>query len=373
MKLKYTYAILLASLSSYAYSQDVYNTTSVFIPNSISIHIDDLHNFGFIQNNGTIEATGDWKNRMIYQGLGTISLAGADQEIDNNKQAIQNLLVDGGGTKTLDEDLEIKGSLELVSGILKVDENNTLLIDNDATIEGGSSLSFVDGPLDIEGTGYKFFPVGHNGNYYPVTLTEIRGLNPVIRVNAKENFPDVETERDVEVNVDYYWTQEVVSGSYAGSPVMIQHNSENEKAAFISADDLKETFDVVEAEEAGTGSIVSKKELKKTIIAFGNIPPDPIQPGYLSTSMSPHAMNPDNRLIKFFGTEASDTNFSLKVFNRWGNLMFESNSLSAMISEGWDGRHDGQYLPAGAYPYKLSYVDQEGREGNKTGFITIIY
>lgn len=370
-RLKHIY-LALTIMSSLAYSQDVHNSSSIFIPNTISVYIDNVNNNGFIQNNGAIEITGDWKNTSIYQGLGTIVLSGSDQAIDNNNQDIQNLLVDGGGIKSLGGNIAINGSLELANGIIKVNSNQNLLIDDEGTIEGGSTSSFIEGALRIKGTGYKFFPVGTNKTYYPITLTDVQGLNPVIEINSFQDFPNVSTDHEIDINQSYYWTQKLIEGSYSGSPVMVPYNVNDEKIAFVTADNFKDQFNVIET-ETGNGSITSKDNIRQSIIAIGTVPPEPVQPGYLSTSMSPNAQNPDNRLIKLFGSEMSDTNFSFVVFNRWGNLLFESRSLTAMASDGWDGKHNGQLLPAGAYPYKLTYVDHEGREGNKTGFITIVY
>jgi gliding motility-associated-like protein len=368
------------SISTLAFSQDVYNGTSIFIPNSIGVYFGNLDNGGFIQNNGVIGITGDWENRNVYQGLGTVIFSGTNQDIDNNDQPMQNLLILGGGIKSLDGTLIIKGSIDLASGIISIRNGDELLISDGAAIEGGSASSFVEGPLTIEGTGYKFFPVGRNGSYYPLTLTDVRGLDPTMQVTAFEGLPEITTARVVEVDRTVYWMQGAIAGSYDGSPMMASHHfddEESERVVFIAGDDLEAEFAVVEnngTEGNGSGSTVfSKDPIKQSIIAIGKLPVEPVLPGYLSTTMSPHAQSPDNRLVKIFGSEMTSGNFSFRVFNRWGSLLFESKSLPAMTTDGWDGRHNGQLLPAGAYPYFLSYIDQEGREGRKTGFITIIY
>ncbi|HMJ67415.1 MAG TPA: gliding motility-associated C-terminal domain-containing protein [Cyclobacteriaceae bacterium] len=354
------------SISSIAFSQDMHNGTSIFVPDSIGLYFDDLDNKGFIQNNGTIGITGDWVNQNVYQGLGTVVLSGTNQDIDNNNQAMQDLLVLGGGTKSLDGKLIINGSIDFVSGIVKVGKGDMLLIGVDGTIEGGSASSFVDGPLTTVGTGYKFFPVGRNGAYYPLTLTDIRGLDPVMQVTAFEDLPEITTSRNVEVDHSAYWTQQAITGSYDGSPVIATHHFDEEDAkriVVVAGNDFAEEFVV----------ILSKDPVTLPMIAIGKLPVEPVMPAYLSTTMSPHAQMPDNRLVKIFGSEMSSLNFSFRVFNRWGSLLFESKSLPAMMTDGWDGKHNGQLLPAGAYPYFLGYVDQEGREGRKTGFITIVY
>ncbi|HZY79222.1 MAG TPA: gliding motility-associated C-terminal domain-containing protein [Cyclobacteriaceae bacterium] len=359
MKSKYTCLVFLVGMSLQAYSQDIHNGASIFIPASIDAYFNSLYNSGFIQNNGTIEVTGDWKNTNVYQGLGAIVLSGKDQRIDNNDQAIEKLLIEGSGMKSVDGKLVINGSLDLASGVIKISENDTLLIRAGASIEGGSRSSFVDGKLTREGTGYRFFPVGRDGYYLPITLTDVTGVNPITEIAAFRNFPRVATSRNVNIDHSFYWTKQGMS------PIML----ERENFVFMVADDFDEEFEVIETDDEG----VSKKATGKSIIAAGDLIREPVLPMYLSTTVSPNAQNPENRLVKLFGTEVTDENFSFRVFNRWGSLLFEATSASQMTTDGWDGKHGDQFLPSGAYPFKMNYVDVEGREGNKTGFITIIY
>jgi gliding motility-associated-like protein len=359
------------------FSQDIYNNSSIFIPAGLTVYVDDIRNFGFIQNNGTLEVEGDWENGDIYQGLGTVILSGTNQDINNNGQAVQSLLIDGDGAKSLEGKLVINGSIEFASGIFRVGREDTLLVRSGAHVEGGSASSFVEGKLTIEGTGYKFFPVGRKNSYYPITLTQVRGVDPVVEIVAYEDLGDIRTSRELDINYKNFWTQRKISGSYDGSPVMVTYTNElqrREKMAFVAGREMDKEFDVVEdSGTEGQGVAVSKDPIDQLIIAIGKIPAEPITPGYMSTTLSPNAQDPANRHIRIFGNEMGDSNFSFKVFNRWGDAMFESTSFAAMTSDGWDGRHNGQLLPAGAYPYFLSYVDQEGREGRKTGFITIVY
>jgi gliding motility-associated-like protein len=45
------------------------------------------------------------------------------------------------------------------------------------------------------------------------------------------------------------------------------------------------------------------------------------------------------------------TSFSLKVFNRWGKLLFETNNTG----NGWDGKYLGNEVPPGTYFYTVKY------------------
>jgi gliding motility-associated-like protein len=61
--------------------------------------------------------------------------------------------------------------------------------------------------------------------------------------------------------------------------------------------------------------------------------------------------------------------FNLQIFDRWGNLIFESNNQNI----GWDGYgKDGQILPAGVYVYKLTIRLSDGQRSTQIGDVTMI-
>ena len=60
--------------------------------------------------------------------------------------------------------------------------------------------------------------------------------------------------------------------------------------------------------------------------------------------------------------------FNMKIYNRWGELLFESNDRT----EGWDGYYNGVLMPQGVYVYRLELVYENGRRETKIGDITLI-
>lgn len=61
--------------------------------------------------------------------------------------------------------------------------------------------------------------------------------------------------------------------------------------------------------------------------------------------------------------------FNMQVFDRWGNLIFESNNSTI----GWDGYDQhGKLLPMGVYVYKLSLRLSDGQRTTQVGDITMI-
>ncbi len=60
--------------------------------------------------------------------------------------------------------------------------------------------------------------------------------------------------------------------------------------------------------------------------------------------------------------------FSIKIFNRWGEMVFASENPL----EGWDGKSGGELVQDGSYMYFLELEDLNGRVTEKKGMITLI-
>jgi gliding motility-associated-like protein len=61
--------------------------------------------------------------------------------------------------------------------------------------------------------------------------------------------------------------------------------------------------------------------------------------------------------------------FNMQIFDRWGNLIFESNSNSV----GWDGYDaNGKLMPAGVYVYKLTVRLSDGQRSTQIGDVSMI-
>ena len=87
---------------------------------------------------------------------------------------------------------------------------------------------------------------------------------------------------------------------------------------------------------------------------------------------APNAFSPDadgyNDTWKVVGQGLE--NYSIYVFNRWGNMVWKSKS----VDDTWDGTYKGNPLPIDAYVYKISYQNPcIGKEIiEKTGHILIL-
>lgn len=83
------------------------------------------------------------------------------------------------------------------------------------------------------------------------------------------------------------------------------------------------------------------------------------------TAFSPNGDGINDRWeIKGFGV----IKYDMKVFNRWGQLMFHSTSQKL----GWDGRFNGAIQPMDAYAFVLNLEFSDGVKANKTGNVTLL-
>jgi gliding motility-associated-like protein len=74
-----------------------------------------------------------------------------------------------------------------------------------------------------------------------------------------------------------------------------------------------------------------------------------------------------------FNVESGNlSRFSMLIFNRWGQLLFETED----INKGWDGKVNGRICPVGTYYYLINYTYEcdSGIElnGNKKGSVTLL-
>ncbi len=87
---------------------------------------------------------------------------------------------------------------------------------------------------------------------------------------------------------------------------------------------------------------------------------------YVPNSFTP---NGDGLNDYFYVQGEAIQTFKMQVFNRWGDLVFESNE----VNKGWDGKFNGNLVPQGAYVYKLSASSVTGRRTTKEGTINVLF
>lgn len=84
------------------------------------------------------------------------------------------------------------------------------------------------------------------------------------------------------------------------------------------------------------------------------------------TAFIPGSSINENRTFRVFGSFIST--YELKIFNRWGELIFESVDPET----GWDGSFKGQPMPEGTYVFQTRVVDFAGRTFEYAGTVVLL-
>jgi gliding motility-associated-like protein len=88
-------------------------------------------------------------------------------------------------------------------------------------------------------------------------------------------------------------------------------------------------------------------------------------PVYIPNAFSPNGNNINDR---FFVYGRHIREIRLKIFNRWGEKIYDSSNPF----EGWDGTFKGQPQPAAVYTYVAEIIFLNNKETVKQGSITLI-
>jgi len=86
---------------------------------------------------------------------------------------------------------------------------------------------------------------------------------------------------------------------------------------------------------------------------------------FVPNAFSPNGDN-ENDILYVRGENIEE--MTLKIFNRWGELVFESNDQSI----GWNGTYKGELLDPDVYVYHLQVICVDGQENLIKGNITIL-
>ena len=113
--------------------------------------------------------------------------------------------------------------------------------------------------------------------------------------------------------------------------------------------------------------VTSQYGCKDTVVGIVQVVPEVI-------FYAPNSFTPDgdafNNTWRVFISNISMDNFSLEIFNRWGELIWESKNPDAA----WDGTYGGKLIENGTYIWKMRAMDMftdEKFEWN--GHVNVIY
>ncbi len=96
-------------------------------------------------------------------------------------------------------------------------------------------------------------------------------------------------------------------------------------------------------------------------------------PFYVPNVFAPKSSNVENAIFRPFVTNKVEKINFLKIFDRWGNLIYERNNFPvANGSAGWDGTYNGKMLDAGVYLYYFEVEFIDGSVEVFSGDVTLV-
>lgn len=370
----------------------------------------DASNLSVIRNLGTIRLQANWDNQATYEGLnGNMEFAsGSDQLIFNESIQFNRLIVNSGGTVTLSGNTaEVKTELAFEDGILTTSPDTRFVVDNSSQVTGGSDFSYFEGSLILEGgpedpddndTETKYFPVGKDGRFNPLTLQEIRHEDFYeigVELFTPNTTPPTPGEGVIGISENSVWKLDLLTGEVDSAKVFIDFMGENlDEESFTNSNEINADikrpvvtyadgpdsiwYSLGAAEYFGDsltlGMILSEQSLffdvPEKYVAIGlaaKIPDETII--YIPEVFAPGDFREANQEFKIFGENISGDNFKLIIVNRFNNIMYETTNFE---EHGWDGTFNGIEQPAGIYYYELTYQDKDGNIEPREGFIYLV-
>jgi gliding motility-associated-like protein len=111
------------------------------------------------------------------------------------------------------------------------------------------------------------------------------------------------------------------------------------------------------------GCVSSQQE---TVVVVENCPEELI---YIPNTFTPDGNELNQVFLPVFTSGFDQYDYELLIFNRWGNLIFESNDHKM----GWDGTFNNAYAQDGTYSWIIRYGNVENDKKTEIrGFITIL-
>jgi len=194
--------------------------------------------YNLIFSSGTKTLTGSARvknnftnNATFTPGTSTFYFDGTVPQTIGGTSATTFYNLNINNTVTLQKATNVSNVLTLTSGIVNTTSTNVLSVTNTSTnaISGGSSTSFVNGPLKwslptglASGSSYAF-PVGAGTNYYPFTLVNptTGTTTPTVQIEAKAAGSGGTFDGTLfSLSSTEYWTM-ATTGSFTNSSVSV--------------------------------------------------------------------------------------------------------------------------------------------------------
>ncbi len=94
---------------------------------------------------------------------------------------------------------------------------------------------------------------------------------------------------------------------------------------------------------------------------------------FVPNVFAPTSTDIDNQALKVFGKNIVNTNFTFRIYSRWGELIFETTNFDEANTKGWNGTNAvGQTLDVGTYTFVVAGQFRNGQPFEKKGNVTLL-
>lgn len=364
-------------------AQNLYNVngTLSISENGVLSVSQSFVNEGTVINNGRLVIGQDWQNDGTYSSdsEGDIVLNGEEEQyINHNAQTFNNVTISG-GDKIFEADLTIEGEIDFSDGKLFSENGARLIVGPNAIVSGGSETSYVVGSLYISSGSNRFYPVGTEELYLPVTLSEVEDTEAIIGVIAHEGQASTILDNTISaISPDYYWETDLIEGTTSEAKVRLEFRNANfigdvSNITIAETDDLANQFEDQawgsRGGDPGEGFVVSRESLVGpyfTIARLFGIEDRP--PVNVLNLLTPNG-DGWNDFLEIENITAYPEGV-VTIFNRVGNKLYEvvGYDNDEIRFTGVSNQGNTQELAEGTYFYVIT---ENGKE-LASGFFEII-
>ncbi len=331
---------------------------------------DSLVNKGTIVNNGDLSISGAWVNLGTYDaGSGQINFDGdTEQTINHSDQSFSKLVISGSGDKVFSANITIESELDLQNSVLKSANGAILIMNQNATVIGGSDQSHVVGTVEVKGAGDLLFPIGNGTTYLPVEITNVTDPNAITILTLHDLTSGQVISGDKEltkISSKRYWELVFGTGSLNQSKIILPLSNEegltDNLDMLVVAGSTNATDAYVSLGQSNvTGSLTSgslTSELAPTVKYYAVAAVSGEHPIEVFNGIS---VGDDGRndFLKIYNIEFFPNN-RVTIFNRWGDRVFEMNGYDndQKSFRGESNIKGNDKLPAGTFFYAIELGD----------------
>lgn len=300
-----------------------------------------------------------------------------------------------GKVLTIVNNFTLTGGLELTDGKIKLSTNNLVLTASCPQPEGGSINSHVwtsgTGGLvqNNLGPGGKadslLYPVGLDLIYNPIYLNN-KGTADDYRVRL---LPDVLTAGlqggpvpDSVVKASWVITELTNGGSdlhvrpfWAGAQEKAEFDRDRVGiqgffgGVWVADEVLSRTVSGSDPYSAGRG--FPGRSFSETPIRVISLPPlkDAV---FIPTLFTPNEDGTNDILLVYSNTLAT---IDLRIYNRYGNIVYQTTDVNEALTKGWDGTSNGQKCGSDTYVWNVTGTYKNGKSidvlGRRTGYVIL--